>query len=144
MQAVEPSFYLFGATEYIAATHTNGAYVGPASLYPGDTTRAQPGEEIAVRNGIRFAVVTASEWIVIAIRIAGSEPGVHSWRRCGGDSFLGIERPRAVPVESHRSRRGGQPRQLYLRRVRHAGGRSDHFAAAMSVKGARALSTGLG
>ena len=48
MQTVAPSFFLFGATEYIAATHGSGAYLGPASLYPGYTTPAQPSEEIVL------------------------------------------------------------------------------------------------
>jgi uncharacterized protein (TIGR03437 family) len=48
MQAEAPSFFLFGATEYIAATHANGAYLGPTTLYPGYTTPAQPGEEIVL------------------------------------------------------------------------------------------------
>jgi len=48
MQAVAPSFLLFGATEYIAATHANNSLVGPTTLYPGSSTPAQPGEEIAL------------------------------------------------------------------------------------------------
>ena len=46
LQAVAPSFLLFGATQYIAATHANNALVGPTTLYPGSSTPAQPGEEI--------------------------------------------------------------------------------------------------
>lgn len=48
MQAVAPSFLLFTTGGYIAATHANGGYVGPVSLYPGSSTPAQPGEEIAL------------------------------------------------------------------------------------------------
>ncbi len=46
MQAAVPSFLLFGATGYVAATHASGAYVGPTSLYPGASTPAQAGEQI--------------------------------------------------------------------------------------------------
>ena len=48
MQAVAPAFLLFGATEYVAATHANNALVGPTTLYPGASTPAHPGEEIVV------------------------------------------------------------------------------------------------
>jgi uncharacterized protein (TIGR03437 family) len=47
MQAVAPSFLLFNAG-YIAATHANNSLVGPTTLYPGHTTPAKPGEEIAL------------------------------------------------------------------------------------------------
>jgi uncharacterized protein (TIGR03437 family) len=45
-QAESPSFFVFGGGPYIAATHANGSYIGPTSLYPGLTTPAQPGETI--------------------------------------------------------------------------------------------------
>jgi len=47
MQVVAPSFLLFSAG-YIAATHANNALVGPTSLYPGLSTPAKHGEEIAL------------------------------------------------------------------------------------------------
>ena len=47
-QAESPSFFIFGGGPYIAATHANGSYLGPASLYPGLTTPAQPGETIVM------------------------------------------------------------------------------------------------
>jgi len=33
---------------YVAATHAGGAYIGPATLYPGSTTPAKPGETIVL------------------------------------------------------------------------------------------------
>jgi uncharacterized protein (TIGR03437 family) len=47
-QAESPSFFVFGGGPYIAATHANGSYVGPTSLYPGLTTPAKPGETIVM------------------------------------------------------------------------------------------------
>ena len=47
-QAEAPSFFVFGGGPYIAATHANGSYLGPTSLYPGSTTPAQPGETITM------------------------------------------------------------------------------------------------
>jgi len=47
-QGQSPSFFVFGGGPYIAATHVNGSYLGPTSLYPGLTTPAQPGETIVM------------------------------------------------------------------------------------------------
>ena len=47
-QTVSPSFFVFNGGPYVAATHANGTYLGPASLYPGLTTPAKPGEVIAL------------------------------------------------------------------------------------------------
>jgi uncharacterized protein (TIGR03437 family) len=46
MHTVVPSFLLFSANGYIAATHLNYALIGPATLYPGASTPAAPGETI--------------------------------------------------------------------------------------------------
>lgn len=48
MQAVAPSFLLFSAAGYVAATHLNGGLIGPTSLYPGYSTPATPGELIVL------------------------------------------------------------------------------------------------
>ena len=47
-QPVTPAFFVFGGGPYVAAIHANGAYIGPATLYPGFTTPAKPGEMIAL------------------------------------------------------------------------------------------------
>jgi len=47
-QALSPAFFTFSGAPYIAATHANGALLGPASLYPGSTTPARPGEIIVL------------------------------------------------------------------------------------------------
>ncbi len=47
-QAEAPSYFVFGGGPYVAATHANGNLIGPASLYPGLSTPAQPGETILV------------------------------------------------------------------------------------------------
>jgi uncharacterized protein (TIGR03437 family) len=48
MQAVAPSLLLYAPGGYIAATHANNTLVGPASLYPGNSTPAMPGEPISL------------------------------------------------------------------------------------------------
>ena len=47
-QALSPSFFVFNGGPYVAATHVNGSYLGPATLYPGLTTPAQPGEIVVI------------------------------------------------------------------------------------------------
>jgi uncharacterized protein (TIGR03437 family) len=47
-QPLSASFFVFGGGPYVAATHANGALLGPASLYPGSTTPAKPGETIVL------------------------------------------------------------------------------------------------
>jgi uncharacterized protein (TIGR03437 family) len=64
-QAASPSFFVFGGGPYIAATHVNGSYLGPTTLYAGLTTPAQPGETIVMyANGFGSTstpVVSGSE-----------------------------------------------------------------------------------
>jgi len=45
-QAQAPSFFVFNGGPYVAAEHANGSFLGPASLFPGYTTPAQPGETV--------------------------------------------------------------------------------------------------
>jgi len=47
-QAESLSFFVFNGGPYVAATHANGDLIGPASLYPGFTTPAVPGETIVI------------------------------------------------------------------------------------------------
>jgi len=56
MQAVAPSFLPLSGP-YIAATHADNTLVGPASLYPGVSTPAQPGEQI-MAFGVGFGLPT--------------------------------------------------------------------------------------
>ena len=46
-QAISPSFFVFDGT-HAGAVHLNGTYVGPATLYPGLSTPAKPGETIVL------------------------------------------------------------------------------------------------
>jgi uncharacterized protein (TIGR03437 family) len=47
-QALSPSFFVFNGGPYVAATRVNGALLGPASLYPGSSTPAKPGETVVL------------------------------------------------------------------------------------------------
>jgi uncharacterized protein (TIGR03437 family) len=46
-QALSPSFFVFDTT-HVAAIHADGSLLGPASLYPGSTTPAKPGETVVL------------------------------------------------------------------------------------------------
>ena len=43
-----PALLTFSGTNYVAATHADGSLIGPANLYPGATTAAQPGESVVL------------------------------------------------------------------------------------------------
>jgi uncharacterized protein (TIGR03437 family) len=45
-QSISPSLFIFNGGPYVAAVHSNGSLIGPASLYPGSTTPAKAGETV--------------------------------------------------------------------------------------------------
>jgi len=47
-QSISPSFFVFNGGPYVAAEHLNGSLIGPATLYPGASTPAAPGETIVI------------------------------------------------------------------------------------------------
>ncbi|MBZ5605034.1 MAG: IPT/TIG domain-containing protein [Acidobacteriia bacterium] len=47
-QAESTSFFVFNGGPYIAAVHLNGSLIGPATLFAGYTSPAQPGETIVI------------------------------------------------------------------------------------------------
>jgi uncharacterized protein (TIGR03437 family) len=58
-QAAAPTIFTFTGTNYVAAVHQDGRYVGPAILYPGKSSPAKPGERILIyANG--FGKTTTS------------------------------------------------------------------------------------
>jgi uncharacterized protein (TIGR03437 family) len=63
-QALSPSFFVFNSGPYVAAKHADGSLVGPATLYPGSSTPAKPGETaVLYANGFgatSTAVVSGS------------------------------------------------------------------------------------
>lgn len=48
MTTAVPSFFLFSSAGYVVATHLNGSLLGPASLFPGSSTPAAPGETVVL------------------------------------------------------------------------------------------------
>jgi uncharacterized protein (TIGR03437 family) len=64
-QPLSTSFFVFNGGPYVAATHLDGSYIGPPSLFPRITTPAKPGETIVLyANGFgptSEAVASGSE-----------------------------------------------------------------------------------
>jgi uncharacterized protein (TIGR03437 family) len=48
MKAVVPTFLLFNALGPVVATHSDYSLLGAATLYPGATTPAKPGEAVVL------------------------------------------------------------------------------------------------
>jgi uncharacterized protein (TIGR03437 family) len=48
VQPISPSFFVFNGGPYVVAQHADGSDIGPASLYPGLTTPAAPGEVVVI------------------------------------------------------------------------------------------------
>jgi uncharacterized protein (TIGR03437 family) len=64
-QTVSPSLFVFNGGPYVAAEHANYSFIGPATLYPGLTTPAKPGETVSLyANGFgttSAAIIAGSE-----------------------------------------------------------------------------------
>jgi uncharacterized protein (TIGR03437 family) len=57
-QSTSPSFFVLDTAGNVAATHADGSLIGAASLYPGQTTPAKPGETIVLyANGFGSTTV---------------------------------------------------------------------------------------
>jgi uncharacterized protein (TIGR03437 family) len=48
IQAAAPGFFQFSGVSYVAATHAAESLLGPATLYPGASTPAKPGEVVSI------------------------------------------------------------------------------------------------
>jgi uncharacterized protein (TIGR03437 family) len=70
--ALSPTFALSGGTKYLAATHANGTYVGPASEGP-SFTPASPGEEI-VFYGFGFGLPNGGSVVAGSSTQSGTLP----------------------------------------------------------------------
>ena len=88
--AVSVSFFVFNGGPYVAATHADGSLLGPASLYPGATTPAQPGETLVLyAKRIRADVESRDQRVGGAIGSAVAGAGGDDRRRDGDDGVRG-------------------------------------------------------
>jgi uncharacterized protein (TIGR03437 family) len=73
MQATTPAFFI-SKSSYIAALHANNTVVGPATLYPNNSTPAAPGETIMLFGtgfGPASTPIPDGQVITTAIPVAG-------------------------------------------------------------------------
>ena len=55
LKTLSPAFLLFNQQGYIAGRHGDNSLIGPTTLYPGSSTPAKPGEEVAL-YGVGFGL----------------------------------------------------------------------------------------
>lgn len=85
LQAVAPSLLLFGASQYIVATHEDGSSIRPASLYPGLSTPAKPNEAFVVYAvGFGLALYGHRQRLIYAIAALVSGMPDRNQRSSGG------------------------------------------------------------
>jgi uncharacterized protein (TIGR03437 family) len=93
-QTISPSFFIFGAGPYIAATHLNGTLIGPATLYPGSSTPAAPGETIVLyANGFGATSVPIVSGALTQTGVLSPTPIVTIGGVAATVSFAGLVAP---------------------------------------------------
>ena len=140
-----PSFLLFSPPE-VVATHANNSLLGPATLYPGLSTPAKPGELVvlyAVGFGLPATTLTdgsssqsGSLQPLPVCKVGGNPVSV---------AFAGLISPGlyqvnlTIPVGTSGS---GQRHQLHSQRRDHAGRRSDRSWTVNTTKTVMSKSRG--
>ncbi|HLH00453.1 MAG TPA: hypothetical protein VKX49_29380 [Bryobacteraceae bacterium] len=93
-QALSPSFFLFNGGPYVVATHSNGTLLGPASLYPGSTTPAKPGEVIVLyANGFGPTSAPIISGSVMQSGSLSPEPAIKIGGTAASVQFAGLVSP---------------------------------------------------
>ena len=93
-QPLSTSFFIFNGGPYVAATHLNGSLIGPATLYPGASTPAKPGETIVLyANGFGSTNVPAQSGSVSQSGTLSPLPGVKIGGVTATVQFAGLVAP---------------------------------------------------
>ena len=93
-QALAPAFFVFGGGPYVAATHVNGTYIGSATLYPGQSTPAKPGETVVIYgNGFGTANLTVQNGSVMQSGVLTPPPVVTIGGVVAKVQFAGLVAP---------------------------------------------------
>ena len=93
-QALAPAFFVFGGGPYVVATHVNGAYIGPATLYPGATTPAKPGETVVIyANGFGATNSPVESGSVMQSGVLTPSPAVAIGGVAASVQFAGLVAP---------------------------------------------------
>jgi uncharacterized protein (TIGR03437 family) len=93
-QAAAPALLTFGGTPYVAATHADGNYLGPATLYPGATTAAKPGETVVLYgNGFGATTVPVVAGSLVQSGLLATLPAVQIGGAQAAVQFAGLVSP---------------------------------------------------
>jgi uncharacterized protein (TIGR03437 family) len=92
--AYSTSLFLFSGGTYVAATHADGTYVGPASLYPGLSSPARAGETIVLyANGFGGTSVPVTAGLQVQSGSLPSNPAIEIGGFPSVVSFAGLISP---------------------------------------------------
>ena len=125
-QSISPSFFVFNGGPYVAAAHLNGSLIGPATLYPGASTAAKPGETIVLyANGFGSTNVPVQSGSVSqsgmlsplpVVRIGGVAATVQfAWLRLGNFSSTWSCLRRSATATNRSLRPPGQDQRTLAR-----------------------------
>ncbi len=93
-QPISPSFFVIGGSPYVLATHADGSLIGPATLFPGASTPAKPGETIvAYANGFGLTSVAAVAGSVNQSGILNPLPTIQAGGIAANVRFAGLISP---------------------------------------------------
>ncbi len=93
-QVLSPSFFVFNGGPHVAAVHTNGALIGPNSLYPGSTMPAKPGETVLLfANGFGSTSIPVVSGSVIQGGTLSTLPVVKIGNNNATVTFAGLVGP---------------------------------------------------
>lgn len=93
-QSLSPSFFVFNGGPYVAATHVNGNLIGPATLYPGSSTPAKPGETVVLyANGFGSTNVPVQSGFVSQYGTLSPLPAVKIGGIAAAVQFAGLVAP---------------------------------------------------
>ncbi|HYW47383.1 MAG TPA: hypothetical protein VE959_31230 [Bryobacteraceae bacterium] len=93
-QPDSPSFFAFNGGPYVAGTHLDGSYVGPASLYPGLSTPAKPGETVVLfANGFGTTTTPVVSGSTLQSGTLATMPAIKIGGATATVSFAGLVAP---------------------------------------------------
>ena len=93
-QASSPSFFVFNGGPYVLAEHASGSLLGPATLYPGLTTPASPGETVVLyANGFGPTSTPIVSGSVLQSGILSPQPVIHIGANTATVQFAGLVFP---------------------------------------------------
>ena len=118
-QPISPSFFVFSGGPYVAAEHVDGSLIGPATLYPGASTPAKPGETVVIyANGFGATSVPDNQRLDHAVWHLNAAAGHPDRRRPGNCAVRGACLSGGISVQRgdslQRSATGTSPSRRHM------------------------------